>query len=135
MSDDTAYQYQQQPPPRRPGAGMAITALILGIIALLFFWTVAGGILFGLIALVLGVIASGRAKRGVSSGRGMAITGAVLGTLGLLASIAFIALGITIFNNSGAKTFTECVHDANGDNAKIQKCEDKFREKLENNNN
>lgn len=131
MTEPTAYPPQQ--PPRR-GAGMAITALILGILALLLFWTVVGGILFGVVALILGPIASGRAKRGISSGRGMAITGAILGLIGLLASVAIVAVGVSIFNSSGAKTFTECVDDANGDQAKLEKCQEDFRQKLENNN-
>jgi hypothetical protein len=131
---DYAAQPPQQQPPARPGAGMAITALILGILALLLFWTVVGGILFGIVALILGPIASGRAKRGVASGRGMAITGAILGLLGLLASVAIVAVGVSIFNSSGAKTFTQCVNDANGDQTKIDKCEVEFRRKLENNN-
>jgi uncharacterized protein DUF4190 len=131
----TDYAAQPAPQPAaRPGAGMAITALIMGILALLLFWTVVGGILFGIIALILGPIASGRAKRGVSSGRGMAITGAVLGLIGLIASVALVAVGVSIFNSSGAKTFTQCVDDANGDQTKLHKCEDKFRHKIENNN-
>jgi hypothetical protein len=130
MTDDTTYQ----PPPRRPGAGMAITALILGILALLLFWTIVGGVLFGIVALILGPIASGRAKRGVSSGRGMAITGAILGLVGLLASIALIIFGVTIFNKSGAGTYAQCVDDANGDTAKLQKCADDFQHHLQDNN-
>ena len=113
---------------------MAITALILGILALLLFWSVVGGIVFGLVALILGPIASGRAKRGVASGRGMAITGAILGLVGLLASIGVAALFGVAFFKSGAKTYADCIDDANGDNAKIQKCVDEFQRDLENNN-
>ena len=132
MSDDTTYQ--QQPPPARPGAGLAITALVLGILALLLFWTVAGGVLFGLVALILGPIASGRAKRGKASGRGMAITGAILGLLGLLASIAIVATVGVFFINNGGKTYTDCVNDANGDTAKLQKCAEDFQRHVQDNN-
>ena len=134
MTDGNTYQQQPPPPATRPGAGLAITALILGIIALLFFWTVIIGVLLGLVALVLGVIASGRAKRGVSSGRGMALTGAILGLLGLLGSIAVGALFGVVFFKSGAKTYTQCIDDANGNQTKLQKCADDFQKKLESNN-
>jgi uncharacterized protein DUF4190 len=123
-----------QPPAARPGAGLAITALIFGILALLLFWSVVGGILFGLIALILGPIASGRAKRGLASGRGMAITGAILGLVGLLGSVAVGALFGVVFFKSGAKNYTDCVNDANGDKGKIQKCVDEFQKDLEDNN-
>jgi hypothetical protein len=132
MTDYAAQPAQQ--PAARPGAGLAITALIFGILALLLFWSVVGGILFGLVALILGPIASGRAKRGQASGRGMALTGAILGLLGLLGSIAVAALFGVVFFKSGAKNYTDCVNDANGDNAKIQKCVDEFQKDLEDNN-
>lgn len=134
MTDYAAQPEQPQPPARRPGAGMAITALVLGILALLLFWTVVLGVVLGLVALILGPIASGRAKRGISSGRGMAITGAILGLLGLLGAVAVGALFGVAFFKSGADTYAECVDDANGDQSKIQKCVDDFRRDLENNN-
>ncbi len=40
------------PPPPRNGVGIA--ALVLGIVAFLSSWTVIGGILFGLLAIILG---------------------------------------------------------------------------------
>ncbi|WP_258562104.1 DUF4870 domain-containing protein [Nocardia africana] len=50
------------------GKGLAITALVLGIIALLTCWTVLGGILFGLVALIFGIIATVKARRGTAAG-------------------------------------------------------------------
>jgi Domain of unknown function (DUF4190) len=129
--------YAAPPPPpgeRRRGAGLAITALVFGILALLLCWTVVGGILFGLVALILGFIASGRAKRGLAAGRGLAIAGIITGVLGLIISVALVVVGVSLFNSSGAKTLQQCVSDANGDQAKIQKCQDEFRRKLENKN-
>jgi hypothetical protein len=64
----------------------------------------------------------------------MAITGAILGLVGLLGSIAVAALFGVVFFKSGAKSYADCVDDANGDEAKIQKCVDEFRKDLENNN-
>lgn len=124
------YDGQQQAP--RGGSGLAIGALVLGILALLFCWTVVGGILLGLIAIVLGFIASGRAKRGVATGRGMAITGIVLGLLGLLISVGIVVAATLFVNSDSAKNLTQCVQDANGDQAAIEKCKQDFQRQLQN---
>ena len=55
---------------------------VLGILALLLSWTILGGVVLGLLAIILGWVASRRARRGLASGRGMAITGIVLGVVG-----------------------------------------------------
>ena len=131
--------YPNQPYPdqpsteRRPlGSGMAITALVLGILAVVFCWTVIGGVLFGLVAIVLGFVASRRARRGVAAGRGLAIAGIVLGLLGLLLSIALIAFGVSILNSPDAKTLKQCVADAGGDQAKVQQCQRDFQRSVQN---
>jgi hypothetical protein len=83
--------YPYQPPGPRPAQGLAITALVLGIVALVTGWIPGWGVLVGLAAIVFGIIAL--AKR---QGKGMAIGGIVTGVLGLLSSvliIVFIAIG------------------------------------------
>jgi hypothetical protein len=121
--------YYQEPPKR--GSGMAITALILGIIALLSCWTIIGGILFGLIAIVLGFIASRRAKRGEAGGRGMAITGIVLGALGLVLSVVIVAVIGAFWNSASFSDYRECLSDAGSDQEAIADCETEFREVIE----
>ena len=129
----SSYPSYDAPAQTRPlGSGMAIAALVLGILALLTFWTVVGGILLGLIAIVLGVIALRRVRRGIAAGRGMAIAGVILGTLGLLGSLAFVALTAWVFNSSGGSDLTKCVSDANGDQTKIAQCQRDFQRNLEN---
>jgi predicted PurR-regulated permease PerM len=130
MSSYPSYDAPQQGRPL--GSGMAIAALVLGILALVTFWTYVGGILLGLIAIVLGVVALGRVRRGRAAGRGMAIAGVVLGTLGLLLSVAFIALTVWVFNSSGGSTFTECISNADGDQGKIAQCQEDFQRNIEN---
>jgi hypothetical protein len=118
---------------QRPlGSGMAVAALVLGILAVVFCWTVIGGVLFGLVAIVLGVVASRRARRGAAAGRGMAIAGIVLGVIGLLLSIALIAFGLSILNSPDAKTLKQCVADAGGDQAKVQQCQRDFQRNVQN---
>ena len=128
--------YEGSPPPaaRPKGAGMAIAALVLGILAVLLCWTVVGGVLLGLIAVVLGAIAARRAKRGISTGRGMAISGIVLGVIGLLLSVALFAIGVSLFTSSGGKTLTECLQNAQGDQAKEQQCQRDFQRELQDGN-
>jgi hypothetical protein len=124
-----------QPPPARPlGTGMAIAALVLGILAVLLCWTVVGGVLFGLIAVVIGAVAATRARRRVAAGRGMAIAGVVLGLLGLALSVALVFIGFSLFNSSGGKTLTECIQNADGDQAKIDQCQQDFQRNLEDRN-
>ncbi|CAM5460803.1 hypothetical protein SCYAM73S_07216 [Streptomyces cyaneofuscatus] len=61
----------------RESNGFAVTALVLGLLACLFFWTVVGGLL-GLLALVFGILGALRARQGRAPRKGMAIAGAVL---------------------------------------------------------
>jgi len=113
---------------------MAIAALVLGILAVLLCWTVVGGVLLGLIAVVLGAVAASRARRRVAAGRGMAIAGVVLGLLGLVLSVALVFIGFSLFNSSGGKTLTECIQNADGDQAKIDQCQQDFQRNLEDRN-
>ncbi len=63
--------------PPKPGSGLSITALVLGIIGLIVP-------LLGIAALVCGIIGL------KNQGRGMAIAGIVLGSLGILTSCAIL---------------------------------------------
>jgi hypothetical protein len=74
------------PAPRR---GLAITSLVLGILANLCLWFIAA-----IPAIITGHIALSRARRspGQYGGRGLAITGLVLGYLGLVLGAVVMAL-------------------------------------------
>ncbi|WP_107655859.1 DUF4190 domain-containing protein [Nocardia suismassiliense] len=128
----------QYPPPvpgshRRPdGKGLAITALVLGILALLTFWTVIGGILFGLAGLVIGIIAAARARKGAAGGSALAITGLVLSIIALVVTAVAIAVGFALFSYTGGDEFTDCVNDAGNDQAKIDQCERDWQQTVEN---
>jgi len=108
---------------------MAIAALILGVLALLSCWTIIGGIMLGLIAVVLGIIGSGRAKRGQASGRGLAITGIVTGLLGIAGAVAIIALGVSIYNSDEAQGLRDCLEQADTQDA-IAQCEKEFQDQV-----
>lgn len=78
--------------------GVAIAALVLGILALLSSWFVLGGLL-GIVSLVLGFIGLGRVKRNRSKGRGMAITGIVTGIVSIIVAILIVVIGVTMFGD------------------------------------
>lgn len=118
-------------PPQSRSKGMAIAALVIGILAILLCWTIVGGILLGLIAVVLGLVAAGRAKRGVAGGRGMAITGAVLGLVGAILSGVLVAIGVSFLNSESAQNLQECLEQAGNDQAAIEQCQLDFQDEVE----
>jgi Domain of unknown function (DUF4190) len=123
---------QPQPQQHRGGSGMAITALVLGVLALLTCWTVVGGIFLGLVAIILGFIASSRAKHGRAGGRAMAIIGIVTGALGLVISIGLIALGASLLNSDTGQNLQDCLQDAGQDETAQAECQREFQEELTN---
>ncbi|MGW5386615.1 DUF4190 domain-containing protein [Nocardia sp. NPDC003963] len=121
-------EYWQESPKRK---GMAIAALVLGILGILSFWTIVGGILFGLIAVILGLIALVKANRGTGGGGIMAAIGLVLGVLSLIGGIVIAIVGWGIWEESGGRDFYDCVSKANGDQTAISQCEDEFKQRID----
>lgn len=120
------------PPPgsgAAPRNGLGIAALVLGLLALFSSWTVVGGILFGLLAIVLGVIGRGRAKRGEANNGGLALAGVILGALGLLISVGLIALGASLLNSDTVQNLQDCIEQAATD-AEVQQCQTDLQEDL-----
>jgi thiol:disulfide interchange protein len=111
---------------------LAVTALVLGIVAVLSCWTVLGGVLFGLLGLIFGIIAVVKARRGTAVGGAMAIVGIVLALLGLVGAVAIGAVAGNWVMNHGGRDYQTCVRQANNDQAKIQRCADDFKSSLQN---
>ncbi|URM92508.1 DUF4190 domain-containing protein [Streptomyces sp. MRC013] len=109
------------------GNGLAIAALVLGVAALLLFWTVFGGVVLGLSALVLGVVGARRARGGRAPHGGMSIAGAVLGALGLVASVVIVAIGVSFFDSKEFRNFSDCVEHAETQSER-EACKDDFDE-------
>lgn len=83
----------------RPGP-MAIGALICGILSLLCSWIPVVGFVLSVAAIVLGIIEVKRIGRGEGSakGKGMALAGIILGAVGIVFGIIWIAVvGILSF--------------------------------------
>lgn len=142
MTDNPSYgssAYGSMPPsgqqgqPGRPvvgGSGMATAALVLGILALLTSWTVFGGVILGLLAVILGFLAVRKASRGLATGRGRAIAGIVLGLLSIAIAVALIAIGVSILNSEEAQNLQDCLRDAGSNQSEITQCEDEFRDQV-----
>jgi len=104
--------------------GLAIAALVLGIIACLGFWIPFGGAILGLIALVLGIVAWRRASAGRAGGKPMAIIGTILGGLAVVGGIIATVLLIWVFGrvahctdaNLTDQEISNCVNDELGVN-------------------
>ncbi|BBY29823.1 DUF4190 domain-containing protein [Mycolicibacterium sediminis] len=116
------YGYGGPPPPAAPRNGLGITALILGIVGLLAFWSVIGGVLFGAAAVIVGIVARNRAKRGEATNGGVAIAGIALGALAVVVSIAFIAVWVGLFEEVGGTDYLDCVQRAGSDEQALDGC-------------
>jgi Domain of unknown function (DUF4190) len=126
------------PPPVRPvGAhnGLGVAALVIGIVGLLLVWSVVGGIVLGILAVIIGVLARGRCKRGEADNIGVATSGIVLGIVAVLVSIIFIwiwvSLGQRWYYEFGGRDYMDCMQRAGSDRVAQQQCEDTFRNRLE----
>ena len=85
------YPYVVAAPPD-PGAGQAVTSLVLGIISIVFTFIPCFGfvaIVTGIIGLVMGILGRKSATR-----HGMAVTGIVLSAISLGLAVLFTALYI-----------------------------------------
>lgn len=120
------------PPPVGPRNGLGIAALVIAIIGLVFCWTVAGGVILGVVAVIIGFVARGRVTRGEASNGGVAIAGIVLGFLAIIVSLIFIPIWIGVFNEVGGSGYVDCLSKAGSDNQAIQKCADQFRDRIQN---
>jgi hypothetical protein len=91
---------QPFPGNKPPSNGLAVAALVVGIISLLLAWIPVVNIVSivgGIAALVLGIVAVRKANQGTAGGKGMAIGGTVLGGVSLVAAIVVnVVVGIAV---------------------------------------
>jgi len=75
-----------------PSNGMAVASMILGILSIPMMFAYCVGTPCAIVAIVLGHIARGKARRGEASGEGMALAGLICGYASLLLVGALIAI-------------------------------------------
>jgi hypothetical protein len=106
-----------------PGTdGVAVAAMIVGILAILVSWIPVLGAIGGIAALVLGLVGRSRIKKRGASGNGMAVTGIATGAVAIAINIAilafFVIAGGDFFDE--VSTYVECVEET-GDEAECQR--------------
>jgi hypothetical protein len=116
------------PPPTAPQNGLGIASLVTAIIALL---TVVGGVVLGVVAVILGFMGWGKAKRGEATNGGVAVAGIVLGFLSIIEAVAVIGLFIWGFGEVGGTDYVDCLSRAGNDQEAVQQCADQFTSNLE----
>ncbi len=80
-------------PTEIPGKGAGIASLILGILSLVFFCLYYVSIPAGIAGIITGCIATSKAKS-VGAKNGMGVAGIICSTIGLIISIAIVALAV-----------------------------------------
>jgi Domain of unknown function (DUF4190) len=116
------------PPPSAPQNGLGIASLVTAIIALL---SVVGGIVLGVVAVILGFMGWGKAKRGQATNGGVAVAGIVLGFLSIIEAVVVIGLFIWGFGEVGGTDYVDCLSRAGSDQEAVQQCADQFTSNLE----
>ena len=119
------------PGQRPPSRGLAVTALILGLLSFVAFFTIVAAIL-GILAIVAGIVALRRIRHGEATGRGMALTGITFGVLGVaLATLVAVVLGYFV-SESGLNDLSRCVRKAGHDPVATQECGKSFDQHFKN---
>jgi hypothetical protein len=117
------------PPPTGPSNGLGTASLVVAIVALI---TLVGGVVLGVVAVILGFLGWGRAKRGEANNGGVAVAGIVLGFLSIIEAVAVIAFAVWGFDRAGGSDYLECLSNAGAEQQAIQQCIDRFTDKVEN---
>lgn len=125
-----APQFGMPRPPAGNRNGFGVAALVLGVLSLITWFLFVGG-LFGVIAVVLGAIGRGRAKRGEANNGGMALAGLIMGAVGVLLTILVIVGVAALWNSEEFSTVRECVQEAGSDQAAIDACAEQFEGDLQ----
>lgn len=119
------------PIPVAPRNGLGAAALVVAIVALLGSFSVVGGIVGGIVAVVLGLVARGRVKRGEATNGGVALAGILLGVFAVVVGLVFIAVWVGLFREVGARDYFDCLQRAGQDRAEVQACAERFRRSVE----
>jgi hypothetical protein len=114
-------------PPRN---GFGVAALVLGILAIVFFWSVVGGVVLGVLGMVFGFLGRGRAKKGESTNGGMALAGIICGAVGLVISIAWVVLLVAVFSSNSGQKFQDCMNQAGSSSVAQDACKEQFKNDL-----
>lgn len=96
------FGYGWAPMAPQPMNGMGTASLVVGIVSAVFFclWPLA--IILGVLAVVFGLVARQRARRGQATNPGQALAGIICGAVGIVIAIAFGVLIIAFAEEGSA---------------------------------
>ncbi|MFB7254750.1 DUF4190 domain-containing protein [Streptomyces nojiriensis] len=98
--------------------GFGITALVLGILAVVGCITSFFAIALGAAAVVFGALGRGKASRGEADNGGMALAGIILGSIGILLGAVMIAVVFAGFMERGS--VDDSPYDSPYDNSQVR---------------
>ncbi|NGN64614.1 DUF4190 domain-containing protein [Streptomyces sp. A7024] len=115
---------------RQERSGLAVAALVTGILSVLLLWLWFVGLPLAIAAIVLGVMAIRRTRQRGVRGRAMAIVGVVLGGAAVLLAAILLIVGVSILNSDDGKDFQSCMDKANSQSQQDE-CAREFGRDLE----
>ncbi|MGW0162407.1 DUF4190 domain-containing protein [Mycobacterium sp. NPDC003323] len=118
-------------PPAGPRNGVGTAALVAALGALVFSWSVIGGIAGGIVAVALGLSGRGRARRGEADNEPIANVGIGLGALAVAVGIAAVGVWSGFLGDAGVGDYLGCMESAGTDRTAQQQCENAFRDRME----
>lgn len=103
-------------PPQQPGqgSGLAVAALVVGVLALLTCWIPVVNVIAiigGIVGLVLAILALNAVKKGRQQGKGLAVAGLVLSVLAVLGGIV-VNVAFAVAVNEADEVIQEAAEDA-----------------------
>jgi hypothetical protein len=116
------------PPTKRNGLGT--TALVLAVIGLALCWSVIGGVLLGIVAIVLGASGRARVARSEADNRTVATSGIALGVLAVVVSLAVIPVWTRFYSEIGMPAYFACVSGTT-DPAAARRCADDLQKRID----
>ena len=130
----TSYGFEPAPT-QQQNNGVALAAMILGILALLGLVFVFPAIILGIIALVLGIMGVRKASsiQGPGARKGMAITGIVTSVIALILSVLMLIFGFSMAKQLMDDGVFEACEQYENDDEQLQAClEDEVEKSLNN---
>ncbi|WP_018638771.1 DUF4190 domain-containing protein [Parafrankia elaeagni] len=110
----------------QPRNGLGVAALVLGVAAILLSWTVIGGILLGVGALVCGFLGRGRVNRREANNGGMALAGVITGAVGVVIALIVLVASIAFLASDEGRTYVSCLDDAGNNQVEVDRCAREF---------
>jgi hypothetical protein len=114
--------WESAPPPRN---GFGVAALTLGLVGALLFWTVLGGVVLGLLALIFGIVGFRRGKRSEATNGTLAAVGAVIGTFALIGSSVVLVFAVSVLSSGDYGELKDCMRNA-PTQAELKQCQRDF---------